>query len=183
MVQEGRFREDLFFRINVFSFRLPPLRERNEDIPLLAKHLLRQIKPGATLSPQTLAALTAHQWPGNVRELKNAIEAASALSSGVIEPEHLNTGIGLPFDLSPSDLRMSGPGGPGLDARLAALEKGLILDALTKAGGIQVRAAELLGIKERSLWHRIAKHQIDVSSLRNEKNGNGAGPEPQEAKP
>lgn len=182
MVQEGAFREDLFFRINVFSFRLPPLRERSEDIPLLATHLLRQIKPGASLSPRALAALTAHRWPGNVRELKNAIEAASALSPGVIEPEHLNTGIGSPFEVNMPDLAAWAKEGQSLDDHLDAMEKGMILDALTKAGGVQVRAAELLGIKERSLWHRIAKHHIDVSAFRSDRNGTSAEHDPQEAK-
>jgi len=183
MVQDGLFREDLFFRINVFSFRLPPLRERSEDIPLLATHLLRQIKPGATLSPQALAALTAHHWPGNVRELKNAIEAAAALSSGVIGPEHLNTGMRWPYEFTSPDLAQRAEQGRTLDDRIDAIEKDMIVDALTKAGGIQVRAAALLGIKERSLWHRISKHQIDVSAFRTERNGNGAGRSPQEMKP
>lgn len=166
MVKEGTFREDLFFRINVFSFHLPPLRERSQDIPLMATHLLRRIKPEASFSPQALAALTAHRWPGNVRELINAIEAAAALADAVIEPEHLNAGIRLPAEcLLPDSARLA-EGGRNLDERLAALEKGLIVEALTRAGGVQVRAAALLGIKERSLWHRIAKHRIDVAAIR-----------------
>ena len=183
MVQDGTFREDLFFRINVFSFRLPPLRERSEDIPLLATHLLRQIKPGYSLSPKALAALTAHRWPGNVRELKNVIEAAVALSSGVIEPEHLNTGIGVAFECGSLDVATMNQQGQNLDDRLEAIEKEMIVDALTKAGGVQVRAASLLGIKERSLWHRIAKHQVDVSAYRTERNGNGTVSQPREMKP
>ena len=166
MVREGTFREDLFFRINVFSFRLPPLRERSEDIPLLATHLLRQIKPAATLSPRALAALTAHRWPGNVRELKNAIEASAALAADVIEPEHLQAGMRLPCEFLPAEV-VSGSGrSMNIDERMDAMEKGMIVDALMRAGGVQVRAAALLGIKERSLWHRIAKHQIDVSAFR-----------------
>ncbi len=179
MVKEGTFREDLFFRINVFSFRLPPLRERSEDIPLLAVHLLQRIKPGATLSPAALAALTAYRWPGNVRELKNAIEAAAAMATDVIGPEHLNTGMRLQFEFNPSNAA-AGEGGEfqNLDERINAMEKGMILDALAKTGGIQVRAAALLGIKERSLWHRIAKHHIEVSSVRPEPK-----PQPQEVEP
>jgi len=181
MVQEGTFREDLFFRINVFSLRLPALRERSEDIPLLATFLLRRIRPEASFSPQALAALTAHHWPGNVRELKNVIEAAAALSDGIIGPEHLTGGLRLTpaCQMAESAAPECLPG--NLDERLAALEKGLILEALTRAGGVQVRAARLLGIKERSLWHRIAKHSIDVAAIRA---GNGSGPSvPQEVEP
>ena len=167
MVKEGAFREDLFFRINVFSFRIPALRERSEDIPLMATHLLRLIKPEASLSPRALAALTAYGWPGNVRELKNTIEAAAALAAEVIEPEHLNAGLRLQLEFNPpAESAGATLGFQNLDDRIDALEKGLIVDALRKAGGIQVRAATLLGIKERSLWHRIAKHQIDVAAIR-----------------
>ena len=168
MVREGAFREDLFFRINVFSFRLPPLRERSEDIPLLATHLLRQIKPEATLAPGALAALTAYRWPGNVRELKNAVEAAAALAADVIEPKHLNAGLQLQTEFRPPTLPEA-QAFRNLDERLAALEKSWILEALAKTGGVQVRAAALLGIKERSLWHRIAKHRIDVAAIRPER--------------
>ena len=182
MVKEGTFREDLFFRINVFSFRLPALREHSEDIPLLAIHLLRQIKPEASLSSQALAMLTAHRWPGNVRELKNTIEAAAALANGIVEPEHLNTGLRLQCEFLAPDIALATEQFRNLDDRLDALEKGMIQEALMKAGGVQVRAAALLGIKERSLWHRIAKHHIDVALLRNGHNGNGAAREPQEVK-
>ena len=169
MVKEGSFREDLFFRVNVFSFRLPPLRERSQDIPLMATCLLRRIKPAASFSPQALAALTAHRWPGNVRELINAIEAAAALADDVIGPEHLNAGIRLPTEcLLPASARPA-EGSWNLDDRVAALEKALIMEALTRAGGVQVRAAALLGIKERSLWHRIAKHRIEVAAIRSER--------------
>jgi len=167
MVKEGAFREDLFFRINVFSFRLPALRERSEDIPLLATHLLKQIKPGVSLSPRALAALTACRWQGNVRELKNAIEAAAALASDVIEPEHLNAGMRVSFELNPPEVPVAGAF-QNIDDRINAMEKGMILEALMRTGGVQVRAAALLGIKERSLWHRIAKHHIDVSTIRPE---------------
>lgn len=162
MVAEGRFREDLYFRVDVFSIHLPPLRERSEDIPLLALHLLHQIKSDATIAPKALAALTAHTWPGNVRELKNVIEAAATLAGNLVEPQHLGfsaMGSGGGAVWAEMDAQ-------NLDQRLGALEKGMILEALTRSGGVQVRAAELLGIKERSLWHRIAKHHIDVSPFR-----------------
>ncbi|MGD9780875.1 MAG: sigma-54 interaction domain-containing protein [Kiritimatiellia bacterium] len=177
MVKEGAFREDLFFRINVFSFRLPALRERSQDIPLMATHLLRQIKPEASFSPQALAALTAHRWPGNVRELINVIEAAAALAADVIGPEHLNAGIRLPPECLLPESAGPADGGRNLDERIAALEKAMILEALVRAGGVQVRAAALLGIKERSLWHRIAKHHIDVAAIRPEKAEPKPGPQ------
>jgi transcriptional regulator with GAF, ATPase, and Fis domain len=167
-VKQGTFREDVFARIDVFALRLPALRERTEDIPLLATHLLREIKPGARLSPLALAALTAHHWPGNVRELKNTIEAAAVLADDVIQPEHLTAGARSHFNIIPSNLPASMEPCRNMDERMDALEKGLIMDALIRAGGVQVRAAELLGIKERSLWHRIAKHRIDVGAIRAE---------------
>ena len=181
MVKEGAFREDLFFRINVFSFRLPALREHSEDIPLLATHLLRQIKPEASLSSQALAMLTAHRWPGNVRELKNTIEAAAALAADVVEPEHLNTGLRLQCEFLAPDIALATEQFRSLDDRIDALEKGMIQEALMKAGGVQVRAAALLGIKERSLWHRIAKHHINVAALRADHSG--AEQSLQDAKP
>ncbi len=171
MVQEGAFREDLFFRINVFSFRLPALRERSQDIPLMATHLLRQIKPEGSFSPQALAALTAHRWPGNVRELINTIEAAAALAPDVIGPEHLHAGIRLPTECLLPDSALPAGCSWNLDERIAAMEKAMIMEALMRADGVQVRAAALLGIKERSLWHRIAKHQIDVAAIRPDRSG------------
>lgn len=171
LVAENRFREDLYFRINVFSVFLPPLRDRREDIPLLTMHLLRQIKPDATIAPNALAALIAHPWPGNVRELRNMIEAAAALSNGVIQSHHLcarvtnGTGATILGDMARP--KMNPP--RGLDQRLQDLERGMILEALTRTGGVQVQAAEQLGIKERSLWHRIAKYHIDVEAIRQQR--------------
>lgn len=166
MVKEGSFREDLFFRIDVFSFRLPALRERSEDIPLIAKHLLREIRPDLSLSPAALAVLTAHAWPGNVRELRNVIEASAAMATDVILPVHLSTSARAPYEVLPKEMALSDSSPRNLDERLIAMEKSLIVDALSRTGGVQVRAASLLGIKERSLWHRIAKLGIDVSALR-----------------
>ncbi len=164
MVADQQFREDLFFRIDVFSVRLPPLRERCEDIPLLATHFLRQRKPQASLTPNALAVLTAHPWPGNVRELRNVIEAAATLAGNIIEPHHLKIN-----DHAPDTWQARAVG--NLDTRLAAMEKAMIIEALERCDGVQVRAAEVLGIKERSLWHRIAKHRIDVASIREQKEG------------
>ncbi len=166
LVEEGSFREDLFFRLDVFTVRLPPLRERSEDIPLIASEFLRRIKPSSTISPRALAALTAYAWPGNIRELRNVIEAAAALADAVIEPQHLRVSALGDGDLQLEAGAWANSGPQNLDQRLNAIEKAMILEALARTGGVQVRAADVLGIKERSLWHRIAKHQIDVASVR-----------------
>jgi transcriptional regulator with GAF, ATPase, and Fis domain len=167
MVKAGAFREDLFYRINVFSLRLPPLRERREDIPALADHFLESAGKTARVSPQAMQLLLGHSWPGNVRELQNAIERAAVIAEDSIEPAHLSPEIrgeaGAP---AISGGTAEGAEGKSLDERLAGIEKGMIIEAITRAGGVQVRAAKLLGINQRSLWHRIKKHGIDVSSLR-----------------
>lgn len=130
------------------------------------------------MAPSALAALTAYPWPGNVRELKNVVEAAAALADNVIGPEHLNAGVRLQVEFNPPVGAASGDQPfRNLDERLAALEKALILEALGKTGGVQVRAAALLGIKERSLWHRIAKHHIDIATLRSESSDAKPGPQ------
>lgn len=156
MIRQGTFREDLFHRLNVFPLHLPPLRERREDIPILAERFLESQCPGRTLSVEALQRLLAHDWPGNVRELKNTIERAAVLGAGetVITPAHLP---GL-RTMGPQDaVTLAEGNGGGLDGRLAAYEKSLIEAALARTGGVQSRAAVLLGIKERSLWHRVKK--------------------------
>jgi len=165
MVEAGKFRQDLYYRLNVFSVRLPPLRERREDIPMLVDRLLSQSDKKLDISSESLQLLTAAKWPGNVRELKNIIEAASVLAGERIEPVHLPSNItsewgsggGEKFDLTERK---------GLDHRLKELEKGIIIEALAQTGGVQVQAANYLGIKERSLWHRIKKFRIDVASFK-----------------
>jgi DNA-binding NtrC family response regulator len=113
--------------------------------------------------------LMTYAWPGNVRELQNTIERAAVIcEDGYIEPAHLPAHITGNFDnLQQSTLSL--PSGKNLDERLAEIEKSLIIDALRRTGGIQVRATELLGINQRSLWHRIKKHDIDVRSIKNGK--------------
>ena len=162
MIRQGRFREDLFHRLNVFPVRLPPLRERREDIPLLAGRFLEGLRPGARLSVEALQRLLAHDWPGNVRELKNVLERATVLAGGdEIAPRHLP---GL-FTQGPAETA-AGDGAADLDSRLAAYERTLIEAALSRTGGVQSRAAALLGIKERSLWHRVKKLGIAVGAFR-----------------
>ena len=110
--------------------------------------------------------LVAFAWPGNIRELKNTVESASVIAeNGYIEPAQLPGKITGVF--SPNSPEIKLPANIPLDDRLREIEKSMIIDALRKTGGIQVRATELLGINQRSLWHRIKKHGIDVKGLKN----------------
>jgi two-component system response regulator PilR (NtrC family) len=166
MVAKGEFREDLFYRLNVIQIRLPALRERPSDIPMLAEYFLNKYalvmgKPVKTISQGALQMLKSYSFPGNVRELENIIERAVALETqSAILPESL-----------PQKLLLS----PHLEARPEAmptgsfdLEKGVeeferrhILRALEEAGGVKKKAAKLLGISFRSLRYRIEKYRIE----------------------
>jgi len=165
MSDKGLFRQDLFFRLNVFPITLPPLRDRKEDIPLLVDRFLDNSDNNQTIALEALQLLTTYDWPGNVRELHNAIESALVLASDTILPSHLPQTITQSFgnlgDLQPTET--TSPSEPNLDTRMQQLEKGMISEALKRANGVQSRAAKFLGIKERSLWHRIKKYEIDVS--------------------
>ncbi|MEJ2170009.1 MAG: sigma-54 dependent transcriptional regulator [Desulfobacterales bacterium] len=167
MVQEGTFREDLFYRLNVFTLHLPPLRERKEDIPLLVDYFLQHAPKKVEISSLALQMLVAFSWPGNIRELQNTIESASVIAeNGYIEPAQLPAKItGMFNNPTHTDFRI--PVNIPLDERLRDIEKSIIIEALRKTGGVQVRATELLGINQRSLWHRIKKHNIDVKGLKN----------------
>lgn len=163
MIRVGTFRDDLYYRLNVFAITLPPLRERLEDIPFLIDHFLKKTGKDLTVSHKAMQIILGYDWPGNVRELKNIIERASVIADGSIEPGHLPPELhgenGVKVDFKVDE-------GKSLDERLADIEKGIIVEALARAGGIQVRAAELLMINQRSLWHRIKKHGIDAPSLK-----------------
>lgn len=164
MIKEGKFREDLYFRLNVFSIALPALRDRKEDIIPISSYFLESLPRKAKLSTSALQELIGYSWPGNVRELKNVLEQASILSeNGVIELHHL------PDDLFKKQNSFTDAisDNMALDAKLELIEKEIIVDALKKTGGIQVKAADILGINQRSLWHRIKKLQIDVNNFRN----------------
>lgn len=166
MVQEGTFREDLFYRLNVFTLHLPPLRERKEDIPLLVDYFLQTAPKQVDISSVALQMLIAYSWPGNIRELKNTIDSAAVIAeNGYIEPAQLSNKITGVFNNSDqTDFKL--PVNLSLDERLREIEKSMIIEALRKTGGVQVRATELLGINQRSLWHRIKKHNIDVKGLK-----------------
>ncbi len=162
-VKATRFREDLYFRINVVTVRLPPLRERPGDIPILAAHFLAKIarregRAQASLSREALEGLCRHNWPGNVRELENAIERAVAVAKG---------GIILHSDL-PFEVQGQGLPAPGglIDDRppLAELERRYIALVLAEAGGNKKKAAEKLGIDRRTLYRALERSGTSTSS-------------------
>jgi two-component system response regulator PilR (NtrC family) len=167
LVRDGRFREDLFYRINVIPIALPPLRDRREDIPLLAEHFLAKYsdamgKQIAAISNEALELLVRHDWPGNIRELENVIERAVALEG---------TPTILAESLPPS-VRGDGPRPPGaavdslptsgfdLESHVQSIERGYIAAALERAGGVQVKAAELLGMSFRSFRYYVKKYNL-----------------------
>jgi len=168
MVKQGTFREDLYYRLNVFSVQLPPLRERKEDIPILAAHFIERMENPVKLSAESLQILTAYSWPGNIRELQNILERAAVLTdSGIIEPPQLAVQINSALPVQVFQNHESAQSG-SIDERIDEVERGLIIEALSRSGGVQVKAAEILGINQRSLWHRIKKLGIDVDSLKNQ---------------
>jgi transcriptional regulator with PAS, ATPase and Fis domain len=167
MVRKGTFREDLFYRLNVFTLHLPPLRDRKEDIPLLVDYLLQNAPKKVTISPMALQMLVAFSWPGNIRELKNTLESTTVIAeNGIIKPTHLPAKITGVFDQNQITAGKN-TAKISLDERLKEIEKSIIIEALKKTGGVQVRATELLGINQRSLWHRIKKYDIDVKGIKN----------------
>ncbi len=177
LVAEGRFREDLFYRINVIPMHLPPLRERREDIPLLADHFLSKYaelmqKPVLSISHEASVLLQAYAWPGNVRELENVIERAVALepSPAVLpdslpaqvrswpsEPAAPGAAAAVPIDVAP--LPELGAGFD-LEARGEDFYRHYIALALERAGGVQVKAAEMLGMSFRSFRYYAKKFNI-----------------------
>jgi DNA-binding NtrC family response regulator len=158
-VASGLFREDLYYRLNVVTVALPPLRERVDDLPLLARHFLHKHarasgKPVTGFAPETLEALCAHRWPGNVRELEHAIERAVALGS---------TRILVPDDL-PSDVRglplVSGAA-PSRPMTLEEMKDWYVETVLRQVEGNKVRAAEILGIDRRTLYRMLRRPGSD----------------------
>jgi two-component system, NtrC family, response regulator AtoC len=166
-VDEGRFREDLFYRLDVVHVRLPPLRERGDDVPALAEHFLARFSrlrpelPSMSLSGEAREALAAHTWPGNVRELEHVLERAVVLAEGpVIRVEDLPDAVRDPP-------RVRGAPAPPLEGTLSikrgtrALEESLIRAALEKTGGNRTRAAELLELSYRALLYKIKDYGIE----------------------
>jgi len=157
-MREGKFREDLYFRLNVFHVKLPPLRERTEDIPALADAFLAGFardlgKPTLRLAPATTSVLQGYGWPGNVRELRNLMERAAVLCKS----DSVDASLIRPF--------LPGEPGPArtslhLDTALAHLERQMIVEALHTSGDNKLAAAKLLGIGERTLWTKLKKHGL-----------------------
>jgi two-component system response regulator PilR (NtrC family) len=170
LVAEGRFREDLYYRLNVIRIETPSLRARPEDIPLLLLHLLRtcSARHGKTVervSPRTLRTLCTYSYPGNIRELENIIDHAITLcdSDALTEqdlPAHLLARQDAPATEPATPEAPIFTTGGNLDEQLATYEKDMLLAALEHAGGVRKRAAELLGIKYRSLRHRLSKYGL-----------------------
>ena len=179
MMAEGRFREDLFYRLHVISIPLPPLRDRKDDIPLLAQHFLEKYgdengKRSLELAPDVLALMTEYDWPGNVRELENVIERAVVLTSGPrigveLVPVHVRKipSFSMPQFAVP-------PEGISFKDVITDFEKRLIESTLEAAGGVQKRAAELLHIKPTTLNEMIKRYEIG-SRRKRQANGHEPG--------
>ena len=162
-VADGRFRQDLYYRVSAFTLQVPPLRERPTEIGLLAELFLRQHaermgKSPPHLSDAALAALTSHRWPGNVRELRNAIEHAFVMcDADTIGVEHLPPSTRTP-DVG-TDRTLSATGG-GVKDKLAQIERASIVKALADENGNQTRAAKRLGMSRRALIYKMGKYEI-----------------------
>jgi two-component system response regulator AtoC len=159
-LEAGRFRPDLFYRINVLTIPIPPLRERREDISLLARAFLDELaprlgKPVGRISDPAMAALRAYRWPGNVRELRNVIERALLVAqSDELRPEDL------PFAARSSPAGAASEDGLNLRQRLLDAERRFLVEALRRAEGVRRRAAAQLGVDERNLAYYLKKHDL-----------------------
>jgi len=186
MIHEGKFREDLYYRINVIHLHIPPLRQRLQDIPLLTEHLIKKLnqkmnKRVIGVTPDTLERLQRHQWPGNVRELENVLQRAMHLVTGVwIEPQHMPEEILTAPSPIPTEQRPGNSPSPPLPpesgememkkaetvsatrhkALLAHVEKQVILEALAQAKGNRSAAAQMLGMSRATLYHKMKKYNI-----------------------
>jgi two-component system response regulator PilR (NtrC family) len=166
-IEAGRFREDLYYRLNVVNIIVPPLRERKEDIPLLVSHFIGMHCDQDTalpkVSPEALSVLLNYGYPGNIRELENLIERALVLGGQAILPEHLPDEIRNPQLLS----NHSGQNETdivflplNLEELLSEIEKRYLLQALNESGGLKKGAAELLGLNFRSFRYRLKKYGL-----------------------
>lgn len=167
LIKENRFREDLYYRINVIPINIPPLRERKEDIPPLIEHFLEYFqkkysKPDLKISPSAYEALLSYNYPGNVRELKHAIERAVLLSStDTIEIKNLPEEF-MP-DLKLKDNCLSSKS--SLQECLSSFEKRLIINTLKETGGRRIEAAKKLGISRKALWQKIKLYNITIDDV------------------
>jgi two-component system response regulator AtoC len=169
-VEDGTFREDLYFRLNVVTVTLPPLRDRDDDIALLAESFLERAarahgKSIAGIAPTAMDAICSYTWPGNVRQLRHAIERAVIWA----DAEQLERDD-LPAEVISGSLVGARPNNTAtadnLPATMDRIERQLVVDALRHAGGVQATAARRLGITERSMWHKVKKHDIDIDRMK-----------------
>jgi DNA-binding NtrC family response regulator len=162
MMKEGGFREDLYYRLNVFSLQIPPLRERRDDIPPLVGHFIRNSavaqKRNVRVSDAAMEVLRRYPWPGNVRELENVIERALILcDAGVIEPEHLPLGVRLEptFRSTEEDGRL---------VTLEEIERRYVMRVVEQCNGHRQKAAAILGISERNLYRKLKEYEAAPSA-------------------
>ncbi len=173
LVADHLFREDLYYRLNVIPIEVPPLRQRREDIPLLANHFLKKYAAAAgkslgRITPQSLQALSSYEWPGNVRQLENTIERGVALATGdqlIVElpserPKARAAAAGAAFDGGSSAASLPA-GGIDMERHVASIEKSLLQSALQQSDGVQTRAAELLKLSYRSFRHLLKKYDLN----------------------
>ena len=185
LMKEGKFREDLYYRLNVVTLNLPPLRERRRDIPLLVEHFLGKYAPELgerRVSPDALDRLVGHEWPGNVRELENVVQRAMVMAtSGVILPEHLPIGpvsaaASVAVDATLEEIierkllgcvrgLRSQASANLYDLMIGLVEKPLLRAVLRETAGNQVRAAQILGINRNTLRKKLTEHGIDPDTL------------------
>ena len=174
LVQESKFREDLLYRLDVYSIVVPPLRSRREDIPLLAQTFLHELaaemdKKVTAFSRAALERLERYPWPGNIRELRNTVERSLLTCRGkTIDVEDLPGAIAVQAGSSAGEgLTLDNLGKKDLDHWLEEVERRMILEALAQTKGVQAHAAKRLRISERSLWHRIKKLGIQINRVVN----------------
>jgi two-component system response regulator PilR (NtrC family) len=170
-IAEGRFRDDLFYRLSVIPMHLPPLRERRDDIPLLVRAFLDRLRKSMNklvegIDPEAMSLLEAYDWPGNVRELENTMERCVALETGPrvsvnVLPEKITRGVRAPVIHTSSNGRPTIPeGGVDLEKQIQDMEKGYIEEALRISDGVGTRAAELLRMTYRSFRHYSKKYDL-----------------------
>ena len=155
-IREGKLREDLYYRLNVFNIHLPPLRERKEDIPLLAEEIIKKYGKQFTFAQDAMDALVSYDWPGNVRELSNVVERSTVISeSNVVHSKDLSLDVkhsqkdALDLSIKYSTLNLA--------MATAELERDLIKQALQEVNGNKTKAAKLLDISERTFWYKLKK--------------------------
>ena len=168
LVNEGRFRDDLYFRLKVVEITVPPLRDRRNDIPLLAVHLLARISQGLhkdvrLISDEAMDTLSEYHWPGNVRELENALTRAVVLARGpAVTPELLSLGP-VHGGIGERPGPQASASESGADETLDALERHHVEEVLRRVGGHKRRAIEILGISRPRLDRIIAKYGLEVT--------------------